>query len=154
MTTHATQPDFYADLTRRNRGFVSDRAQSELSRARLLIAGCGSTGGAAVEPLVRLGAQNFVLADNGSFELNNLNRQHAVVTDIGSNKADVAAARVTAINPYAQVEVVPEGITEDNVARLVSGCSSSSTVSMSPSAPGGGRSTCCTPPRSGNACRY
>ncbi|NDZ80943.1 ThiF family adenylyltransferase [Streptomyces sp. SID10853] len=123
MTTHAAPPDFYADLTERNRGFVSDRAQSELGRSRLLIAGCGSTGGAAVEPLVRLGAQDFVLADNGTFELNNLNRQHAVFTDIGSNKATVAAGRVTAINPYARAEVVTEGITEKNVERLVAGCS-------------------------------
>ncbi|WP_055547781.1 ThiF family adenylyltransferase [Streptomyces sp. NBRC 110028] len=114
--------EFYQEFTERNRGFISDRAQDELSRARILIAGCGSTGGAAVEPLTRLGVQDFILVDVGEFELNNLNRQHAAYTDIGRHKAEVAARRVTEINPHARVEVVTDGVTEDNAQDLVGRC--------------------------------
>ena len=51
--------------------------------------------------------------------LNNLNRQAAVVSDIGRNKAQVQADRARAINPEAEVLVEPDGVTEDNVDWLV-----------------------------------
>jgi hypothetical protein len=76
-----------------------------------------------VEPLTRLGVQDFLLADVGEFELNNLNRQHAAFTDIGRHKAEVAARRVTEINPHARAEVVTDGITADNAQDLVGRCS-------------------------------
>lgn len=112
-------PSFYEELTLRNRGFISERAQERLGAATILVAGCRSTGGAAVEPLVRLGAQHLLLADNGAFELNNLNRQHAAYADIGFNKARVARDRVLAINPQATAEAEENGITPANVRRLV-----------------------------------
>jgi hypothetical protein len=110
---------FYTELTTRNRGFVSDDAQRALAGATVLVAGCGSTGGAAVEPLVRLGVRSLLLADNGDFELNNLNRQHAGYSDIGRSKAVVAAERAGSVNPHAELAVSAQGVTEDNVTELV-----------------------------------
>ncbi|WP_108719397.1 ThiF family adenylyltransferase [Miniimonas sp. S16] len=112
----------YVELTRRNRGFVPARTQRRLAEAVVLVAGCGSTGGAVIEPLARLGVQHLVLADNGSYELNNLNRQHAVRGDLGRNKAVVGAERVLAINPAAAVAVHERGITRTGVTALVQGC--------------------------------
>ncbi|MFJ5226322.1 HesA/MoeB/ThiF family protein [Streptomyces sp. NPDC088400] len=122
MPDTVVRQDFYTEFTERNRGFISEAAQHELSRAKILIAGCGSTGGAAVEPLARIGVQDFVLVDVGEFELNNLNRQHAAYEDIGRHKAEVAAGRVTAINPHAVVDVVAEGVTRENARKLVEDC--------------------------------
>ena len=65
--------DVYDEFTSRNRGFVLPESQQRLRAATVLVAGCGSTGGAVVEPLTRLGVEAFVLADNGTYELNNLN---------------------------------------------------------------------------------
>jgi tRNA threonylcarbamoyladenosine dehydratase len=123
MPEGAILREFYEEFTERNRGFISARTQEELSQARILIAGCGSTGGAAVEPLARLGVQDFILADIGEFELNNLNRQHAAFTDIGRHKAEVAARRIMEINPHARVDIVADGITADNARDLVGRCS-------------------------------
>lgn len=109
----------YAELVGRNVGVVSRLAQERLRRATVLVAGCGSTGGAAVEPLVRMGVQRFVLLDPGTFELNNLNRQIATAGDIGANKAQVAAARVRSVNPYAHVRVEERGVTPTGIAALV-----------------------------------
>ena len=109
-------------LTERNRGFIPSETQERLGRARLLVAGCGSTGGAVVEPLARLGVQHFVLADCGRYELNNLNRQNAFQRDIGRNKAVVCAERVADINPAAGVVVDASGIGPDNVRSLMTGC--------------------------------
>ncbi|MEO6997678.1 MAG: ThiF family adenylyltransferase, partial [Terracoccus sp.] len=113
---------FYTQLTERNQGFVSDLAQQRLSEAVILVAGCGSTGGAAVEPLVRIGVQHFLLADVGRYELNNLNRQNAYLAELGEHKAVVCARRVAQVNPAATTEVHQDGITTDNVNELVSRC--------------------------------
>jgi hypothetical protein len=57
----AGREEFYAAFTARNRGLVSDDEQRQLRGAVILVAGCGSIGGAVVEPLVRLGAERLVL---------------------------------------------------------------------------------------------
>ena len=99
MTALTTHEAFYADLTTNNRGFVSDEAQGRLAQITVLVAGCGSTGGAAVEPLVRLGVQRFLLGEPGAYELNNLNRQSAalrkpVVAELAQR--DLAASQESA----------------------------------------------------------
>ncbi|MBC3840829.1 hypothetical protein GXW82_12685 [Streptacidiphilus sp. 4-A2] len=116
-------------MTRRNLGIISRHQQQALRRATVLVAGCGSIGGAAVQPLARLGVQRFLLAEPGSYELNNLNRQQAGVQDIGRNKAEVAADHVLEINPEAEVRVFADGVTADCVDELTSPARSSSTGS-------------------------
>jgi hypothetical protein len=109
----------YREMTRRNQPSLSRKEQRALRAVRILVAGCGSIGGATVVPLVRLGAERFVVCEPGEYELNNLNRQAADVGDIGRNKAEVQAARARAINPEAEVLVERDGVTEDNVDWLV-----------------------------------
>ena len=106
-------------MTRRNQPSLSRKEQDALRATRVLVAGCGSIGGATVVPLVRLGVERFVLCEPGDYELNNLNRQAADLGDIGRNKAVVQATRARAINPEVEVLVDPDGVTEDNVDWLV-----------------------------------
>lgn len=120
MSTAVDDEAFYAELVTRNRGLIDGGDQQRLRNARFVIAGCGSTGGACVEPLVRSGAMRFVLADPGTYELSNLNRQDATVADVGRNKAEVAAERIRAVNPHAEVVVVPEGLRPATVGSLLS----------------------------------
>jgi hypothetical protein len=115
------ESDFYAELTSRNAGVIDPATQQILRHATVLIAGCGSIGGAAVEPLTRLGLRRFILADPGEYEINNLNRQNAVATDMGRNKSTVAARRVLAINPFAQVQAFPNGVRADDLNELLAG---------------------------------
>lgn len=110
---------FYAQLVTRNRGLVSDVEQQRLRTAGILVAGCGSVGGAVVEPFVRLGAEHLTLAEPDGYDLPNMNRQSARLQDIGRNKAVVFQERMRDINPYASLQVETQGITQDNVERLV-----------------------------------
>jgi molybdopterin-synthase adenylyltransferase len=120
MTDSTTKHDeFYAGLTERNQGLIPAEWQKKLRSTRFVIAGCGSTGGACVMPLVRSGAERFVLMDPGSYELNNLNRQDATLAELGQNKARATAERILAINPYAHVAVFEDGVTSDIESRLV-----------------------------------
>ena len=110
---------FYAELTSRNRGLIAPELQAALRRTRFVIAGCGSTGGAVVMPLIRTGAERFVLLDPGKYELNNLNRQDATLADIGRNKARVCADRALAVNPHCLIEVHEEGVDATTISRLL-----------------------------------
>lgn len=110
---------FYRELTLRNSGFITSEEQIRLRKATILVAGCGSTGGAVTELLVRTGAESLLLVDNGKYELNNANRQSMTVADIERNKAEVHLGRVKAINPFCVVECVNEGISSSNVETLV-----------------------------------
>lgn len=116
--SHSDPDSFYRELTARNAYFIPAKTQERLRRIRILVAGCGSTGGACTQSLARVGVEHFALADNGTYELNNLNRQHALTGDVGQNKALFHAARISGINPHAEVQAHPEGITPENVTKL------------------------------------
>jgi hypothetical protein len=62
---------------------------------------------------------HFVLAEPGAYELNNLNRQAALLGDLGRNKAEVLRDLVGNINPAATALVAPHGVTPENVDWLV-----------------------------------
>jgi hypothetical protein len=110
---------FYAELTTRNSGLVAAEIQSSLRSTRFVVAGCGSTGGAVLMPLVRTGAENFVLLDPGDYELNNLNRQDASLADLGKNKARASADRMLAVNPYCSIDVQEQGVVPDSISGIL-----------------------------------
>jgi hypothetical protein len=114
-------PELLDELTKRNRGLIADDDRRRLAGARILIAGCGSTGGAAVEPLVRAGAGHLILVEPGDYEVSNLNRQRASLAAIGRNKAEWLAEQARAINPHLDIVAHPLGISATNAARFVAG---------------------------------
>jgi hypothetical protein len=119
LTAPTEHEAFYQALTRRNQGLLAPDEQRVLRSKRFVIAGCGSTGGACVMPLARSGAEHFVLLDPGTYDLDNLNRQDASLAEVGLNKAVVQASHIVAVNPFAQVEVHPDGLVPANVNSLL-----------------------------------
>ncbi|MBX9766678.1 MAG: ThiF family adenylyltransferase [Bdellovibrionales bacterium] len=111
--------DFYRELTTRNRHFIKPTTQEKLRDLRVLVAGCGAAGGACIEPLARVGVTHFKLADNGSYELSNLNRQHTFIDFVGVNKATFHAQELKRINPHVDVETLPEGVSRENLPRII-----------------------------------
>lgn len=111
--------EFYAEFTKRNLGLVTTEEQERLRRCTILIAGCGSIGGAAVEPLIRLGCEHLVLVEPDGYDIANMNRQSVRLQDVGRNKAEVFQERMREVNPYATVDVDTRGIADENVADLV-----------------------------------
>ncbi len=109
----------YRRFTSRNSGFISGAAQDKVRASCVLVAGCGSTGGAAVEPLARLGVEEFIVVDVDTFELHNLNRQIACFDDVGRHKAVVAGERIASINSDADVTIYEDGVNHLNIEHLV-----------------------------------
>lgn len=118
-TAGAQAATFLDEAFSRNADVISRGEQAALSAMGVLVAGCGSVGGAVVEPLARLGVLSFALADPDVYELSNLNRQACYLADVGRPKASVLAERVTAINPYARALAYDEGLTVGNIPQAL-----------------------------------
>jgi molybdopterin/thiamine biosynthesis adenylyltransferase len=118
VTIPLDRKQFLAEFRLRNRGLIGEEDQRNLSEATFLVAGCGSTGGATIEPLVRAGAMSFILVEPGEYEIHNLNRQRANLEAIGENKGAWLAKQAKSINPFVDVEVHEEGISSQNATSL------------------------------------
>lgn len=79
-------------------------ALDRLEAAHVAVLGLGGVGGYAAEALARAGVGELTLIDEDVIGPTNLNRQLlATVDTVGHPKAEVAAARVAAINPVCRV---------------------------------------------------
>ncbi len=96
-------------------------AQESLRRSSVLLVGAGGLGGPVALQLAGAGVGRLVIADGDTVGVSNLHRQTLfTAADVGRSKAEVAAARVQALNPFVQVQTAPrlEGTDMD---RAVSG---------------------------------
>ena len=77
----------------------------KLKKAKVAIFGIGGVGSFVAEGLARAGIGNFILVDNDTVSLTNINRQLiATHKTIGQNKVDIMKERILDINPEAKVE--------------------------------------------------
>ena len=103
---NVTPTFFYTEFTTRNLGFVNKDEQEKLRTSHVFICGVGGMGGAALQSLVRMGIENFTIADMDVFEVSNLNRQvFATMDTVGTEKTDATVAGIHAVNPHANIKV-------------------------------------------------
>jgi molybdopterin/thiamine biosynthesis adenylyltransferase len=82
----------------------------------------GGVGGYYLTTLARLGVGRFHIADLDQFELANFNRQAgAMMSTIGRDKVKVLSEMAQDINPGAEIEVFPRGVTTENLERFFRG---------------------------------
>ncbi len=95
--------------------------QERLKGGRVLIVGVGGLGSPAALYLAAAGVGAIGLVDFDRVDLTNLQRQILYGTaDIGQPKLDVAAARLSALNPHVEIEIHAEPFGVANANRLVS----------------------------------
>ncbi|MBC7465666.1 MAG: ThiF family adenylyltransferase [Bdellovibrio sp.] len=120
MIQDKTNPEFYQELFKRNQPIVPPSTQEKIKQLRLLVAGCGSTGGAFIEGASRLGVMQYRLVEPDTYALNNLNRQFVYPSDIGLNKAIAHKKRIELLfNKQADVFVDERGVQPDNIDSLL-----------------------------------
>jgi molybdopterin-synthase adenylyltransferase len=96
--------------------------QELLKGASVLVSRCGGVGGIVAYHLAAAGVGRLVLAHAGNLRPSDLNRQLLMTHDgLGRPRAEQAACRLRELNPYIEVESVPENVSEANVERLVGG---------------------------------
>src|SRR3989344_1332421 len=107
--------------TARNRDLITTQEQSAYRRAVVGVAGL-SVGSAAVASIVATGGpRRLKIADPDIIEITNLNRIHATLLDIESNKALVSAQAVWEVDPFAEIDIWPQGIHQTDVETFISG---------------------------------
>jgi len=85
---------------------IGQEGLEKLAKAKVAVFGVGGVGGYVVEALARSGVGNFVLVDNDTVALTNLNRQIIATHDtVGKYKVDVMRDRILSIHPEANVEI-------------------------------------------------
>lgn len=104
----------------RNRLYISPEEQNQIKTTKVLIAGCG-IGSNIAECALRFGFENITIVDGDDVELSNLNRQNYVIKDINKPKVKQLYDRLKRINPSANIEVVTEFITEENLKDILYG---------------------------------
>lgn len=98
-----------------------EEGQEKLKAASILVSRCGGVGGVVAYELAAAGVGRLLLAHGGNVKPSDLNRQILMTHDwLGKPRAESAARRLGELNPRLAVEAVPENVSEENAARLVS----------------------------------
>ena len=100
---------------------IGSSALEKLCETTVAIFGIGGVGSYAVEGLVRSGVGRFILIDDDSICLTNLNRQiHATNKSIGKPKVEVMKERILDINQRAKVETFQTFFDRNSAEQLIS----------------------------------
>ena len=87
---------------------VGPQGQGKLRASRVLVVGCGGLGVPVISYLAGAGVGRLGLVDGDRLEASNLHRQTMyALADVGKLKAELATARVRALNPDVDVRTHP-----------------------------------------------
>ncbi|WP_240117459.1 MULTISPECIES: ThiF family adenylyltransferase [unclassified Streptomyces] len=101
--------------TDRNRGKITRGEQQALLGRRIGVVGLSVGNGAALTCAMEGVGGSFRLADFDRVGLSNLNRLRAGVHDLGVEKTVLCARQMYEIDPYLDIEIHREGVTEETI---------------------------------------
>lgn len=113
--------DFQRVRTARNRNLITEEEQKRYYEAVIGIGGLSVGNSVALAIVLQGGARHIRLADFDSLALSNLNRIRGNVASLGLPKVEMTARQIYELNPYADVEIFPTGLTEETIAAFFDG---------------------------------
>jgi molybdopterin/thiamine biosynthesis adenylyltransferase len=115
-------PQISSIFDRNVRAFGTD-IQQTLGELNVGIIGCGGTGSAVAEQLVRLGVRHLILIDPDTLSTSNLTRVYgSTVSDVGQPKVEILARHLARIAPELRCQTIQSMITLEPAARCLIGC--------------------------------
>jgi molybdopterin/thiamine biosynthesis adenylyltransferase len=108
-------PEFREVRSDRNRNKITACEQRRLRGARIGVAGLSVGQASAVTLALEGVGGRFRLADFDTLGLSNLNRLRAGTHELGVNKAVLAARALFEIDPYLEIEIFQDGVTEQTI---------------------------------------
>ncbi len=115
------EEDFYKVRTARNKNLISEKEQDKFYNSTVGIGGLSVGSSVAFAIVLQGGAKHLKLADLDRLALSNTNRILMGVDNLGMLKVEMAAKRIYEINPYAEIELFPEGLNKENIERFFEG---------------------------------
>lgn len=112
---------FYLVRTARNRNLINKEEQDAFYNSVVGIAGLSVGNSIALTIVLQGGAKHIRLADFDRLSLSNTNRVRAGVDSLGLPKVEMTARQIYVLNPYATIELFPEGLTKESIVRFFEG---------------------------------
>lgn len=107
--------------TARNRFLITEEEQKKYYHSTIGIFGMSVGSHVALTITMTGGAKNIKLADLDTISGSNLNRIRAGFSSLGINKAIFIARQIYEINPYANIKLYPNGISDKNIHEFITG---------------------------------
>ncbi len=107
------------DLSRFSRSemLIGEDGISRLANSHVAVFGLGGVGSYTAEALARAGVGELTVVDNDTVSVTNINRQlYALTSTVGMKKTQVAAERISQINPECKVHIIDGFYLEENSA--------------------------------------
>lgn len=115
------EADFQLVRTARNKNLINQEEQDRFYNSTIGIGGLSVGSNIAFALALQGGAKHIKLADMDRLALSNTNRILTGVDNLGALKVELAARKIYEINPYAQVEIFPQGLNKDNLEKFFDG---------------------------------
>ena len=110
-----TKEEWVKALTERH----GEELQKSFASATVAVCGLGGLGSNIAIALARAGIGKLILCDFDRVDITNLHRQQYKADQIGMYKTDALADNLREINPYIEIKVHTERITEGNAVQLL-----------------------------------
>ncbi len=122
LATHILPEEEYILVrTARNQNLIRPDEQKKFYEATIGIAGLSVGSSVAFAIALSGGGKKMKLADMDRLALTNTNRIMAGADRLGMFKVEMAARTIYEINPYAELELFPDGLTPENIGRFFDG---------------------------------
>lgn len=115
------EEDFFLVRTARNQNLITKEEQKKYYDATIGIGGLSVGSSVAFAIVLQGGAKHIKLADMDRLALTNTNRILSGVDNLGLLKVEMAARMIYEINPYAQVDIFPEGLNDESLPQFFEG---------------------------------
>ena len=115
------ETDFHLIRTARNKNLINAEEQEKFYNAVIGIGGLSVGNSVALAIVLQGGGKRIKLADFDTLALTNINRVRAGIENLGVRKVEVTARQIYQINPYAEIELFPDGLTKENISQFLSG---------------------------------
>ena len=115
------EEDYRLVRTARNQNLITKEEQEKFYNATIGIGGLSVGSSVAFAIALGGGAKKMKLADMDRLALSNTNRVLAGADRLGMLKVEMAARTIYEINPYAELELHPEGLTPENIEDFFEG---------------------------------
>lgn len=114
--------NLYWDMINRQKELINKNEQLKLRNSKITVIGCGGIGGAVLEMLARMGAENLKIVDKDKFDISNINRQlMSSYNNIGHPKVKATKEKLLTINPQIKIDAYDGELNEDNVKKILRG---------------------------------
>lgn len=112
---------FFQVRTARNRNLITAAEQEKFYNATIGVAGLSVGNSIVLAIVLQGGGKCLRLADHDLLALSNTNRIRAGVDSLGLRKTDMTARQAYLLNPYAAIELFPDGLTKENIISFFEG---------------------------------